>query len=239
MLRYKRLKSVFFTDTLVSLSTKSTRGNNYAQVFIIDKGYIAIYPMQSESEFKNALHLFCKEVGVPTTSVMDAHKAQCNNDTRCFCHQVGTIMHVLEEGAPWANRAEMYIGLLKEAVRQDCLHQSNAPMVLWDYCLECHATIHNASIPRPLFQNNGSTPHEAPTFCEQGDISNICNFGWYQWVYYSNSGTFLPEAPKERLGHVLGPAKNEGSEMSQWVLMVNVQGYHCPLAYIETPASWC
>ena len=30
MLCYKRLKSVFFTDTLVSLSTKSTRGNNYA-----------------------------------------------------------------------------------------------------------------------------------------------------------------------------------------------------------------
>jgi hypothetical protein len=213
MLRYKRLKSVFFTDTLVSLSTKSTRGNNYAQVFVSDKGYIAVYPMQSQSEFKNALHLFCKEVGVPTTLVMDAHKAQCNNDTRRFCHQVGTIMRVLEQGTPWANRAELYIGLLKEAVRQD-LRQSNAPTVLWDYCLERRAAIHNA-VPRPLFQNNGSTPYEA-TFGEQGDISNICNFGWYQWVYYRNSGTF-PEA-KERLGRVLGPAKNEGSEMSQWVL---------------------
>lgn len=44
MLRYKRLKSLFFTDTLVSLSTKSTSsGNSYAQVFVSDKGYIAVY----------------------------------------------------------------------------------------------------------------------------------------------------------------------------------------------------
>jgi hypothetical protein len=161
---------------------------------------------------------------------MDAHKAQQNNATRRFCHQVGTIMRVLEEGTPWANRAELYIGLLKEAVRQD-LRQSNAPIVLWDYCLERRAGIHNA-IPRPLFQNNGATPHEA-TFGEQGDISNICNFGWYQWVYYRTSGTF-PEA-KERLGRVLGPAKNEGSEMSQHVL--TFQGYCSSTAYFETIAS--
>ena len=49
MLRYKRLKSVFFTDTLVSLSTKSTRGNLYAQVFVSEKGYVAVYPMRSQS----------------------------------------------------------------------------------------------------------------------------------------------------------------------------------------------
>ena len=177
MLRYKRLKSVFFTDTLLALSTKSTRGNTYAQIFVSDKGYVAVYPMKSQSEFQNALHWFCKEVGVPSTLVMDGHRAQKNLETRRFCHQVGTIMRVLEEGTPWANRAELYIGLHKEAVRQD-MRRSNAPIVLWDYCLERRANIHNA-IPRPLFQNNGATPHEA-TFGEQGDISNICNFGWYQ-----------------------------------------------------------
>ena len=80
--------------------------------------------------------------------------------------------------------------------------------------MERQAIIHNA-LPRPLFQNQGATPHEA-TFGQQGGISNICNFAWYQWVYYRNPGTF-PEA-KERLGRVLGPVKNEGSEMSQAVL---------------------
>ena len=213
MLRYKRLNSVFFTDTLVSLTTKSTRQNNYAQLFVSDKGYVAVYPMKSQSEFQNALHWFCKEVGVPSTLVMDGHKAQKNSKTKRFCHQIGTIMRVLEVGTPWANRAELYIGLLKESVRQD-MRACDAPMVLWDYCLERRAHIHNA-LPRPLFQNKGATPHEA-TFGEQGDISNICNFGWYQWVYYRNPATF-PEG-KECLGRVLGPAKNEGSEMAQYVL---------------------
>jgi hypothetical protein len=89
-------------------------------------------------------------------------------------------MCVLEEGTPWADRAKL-IGLLKESVRKD-LRMSNAPMMLWDYSLEQRAKIRN-TLPCPLFQNNGATPHEA-TFREQGDISNICNFSWYQWVYY-------------------------------------------------------
>ena len=94
-----------------------------------DKGYVTVYPMKSQLEFQNALHWFCKEVGVPSTLVMDGYRAQKNTQTRRFCHQVGTIMRVLEEGTPWANRAELYIGLLKEAFRQD-MRASNAPMVL-------------------------------------------------------------------------------------------------------------
>ena len=213
MLRYKRLRSVFFTDTLVAINTKSLRGNLYAQIFVSDKGYVAVYPMRSQSEFKQALHWFCKEVGVPASLVMDGHKAQRNLSTKKFCHQVGTIMRVLEVGTPWANRAELYIGLLKEAVRRD-LRDSHAPKVLWDYCLERRAHIHNF-VPRPLFQNQGETPHNV-TFGEQGDISNVCTFSWYDWVYYRNPGNF-PNA-RECLGRALGPAKNEGSEMSQWVL---------------------
>ena len=50
---------------------------------------------------------------------MDTHQDQKNSETKIFCHQVGTIMRVLEQGTPWVNRAELYIGLLKEAVRQD------------------------------------------------------------------------------------------------------------------------
>ncbi len=213
MLRYKRLKSVFFTDTLLALTTKSTRGNIYAQVFVSDKGFLSVYPMKSQSEFQDALHWFCKEVGVPHQLVMDGHRAQKNLATKKFCHQVGTIMRVLEEGTPWANRAELYIGLLKEAVRKD-LRMSHSPMVLWDYCMERRVAIHN-SLPRPLFQNRGMTPYEA-TFGEQGDISTICNFGWYQWVYYRDPDSFPSQV--EKLGRVLGPAINEGSEMSQNIL---------------------
>ena len=43
MLRYKRLESVFFTDTMFATKHKSTRGNKCCQVFVSDKGYIAVY----------------------------------------------------------------------------------------------------------------------------------------------------------------------------------------------------
>jgi hypothetical protein len=114
--------------------------------------------MRSQAQFNDALHWFCKQVGVARTLVMDGHKAQVNLETKKFCNEVGTILRKLEVGTPWANQAELYIGLLKEATRKD-LRRSNAPMALWDYCIEQHALIHNA-IPWKLFQANGLSPHE-------------------------------------------------------------------------------
>ena len=87
-------------------------------------------------------------------------------------------------------------------------------MCLWDYAIERRAMIHNL-VPRPLFQNNGLTPHAA-TFGESGDISNICTFGYYEWVYYRDQGSFPQN--KEQLGRVLGPIRNEGNEMAQAVV---------------------
>ena len=144
---------------------------------------------------------------------MDGHKAQVNHKTRTFCTQVGTIMKKLEVGTPWSNRAELYIGILKEAVRKD-MRKADSPLVLWDYCLERRALIHNA-IPRHLFQANGLSPHEI-TFGTEGDILNLCKFAWYDWVYYKEPNSF-PEN-KEMLGKVLGPLKNEGNEMAQAIL---------------------
>lgn len=214
MLRYKRLQSAFFSDTMFATpKAKSMRGYTCCQVFVSDKGFVAVYPMRSQTEFQTALHWFCKQVGVPVDLIVDAHRAQTSNDVKRFCDQVGTTLRTLEKGTPWANRAELYIGLLKEAVRKD-MRATNSPMVLWDYAISRRAMIHNA-IPRPLFQANGLTPHAA-TFGVQGDISNLCNFGWYEWIYYRDHGSF-PKA-KEKLGRALGPLKNEGNEMAQGVL---------------------
>ena len=214
MLRYRRIQSVFFTDTMfANPKAKSTRQNTCCQVFVSDKGFVAVYPMKSQQEFETALHWFCKQIGVPHSLVCDAHRAQTSHEVRRFCDQVGTTLRILERGTPWANRAELYIGLLKEAVRKD-MRNSNSPMVLWDYCIQRRALIHNAT-PRPLFQLEGLNPHTA-TFGEVGDISNICSIGWYDWIYYRDFGSF-PEN-KEKLGRVLGPLRNEGNEMAQAVL---------------------
>ena len=213
MLCYKRLKSTFYTDTLLA-SVKSTRQNTWAQLFISDKGFVAVYPMRLQSEFNKALHWFCKQVGVASTLVMDRHKAQVKSKTRNFCNQVGTKFQKLDVGTPWSNQAEIYIGFIKEAVRKDM--RSDSPLVLWDYFMERHALIHNA-IPRNLFQTNGMSPHEATLGIEM-DISNLCQFVWFDWAYYKNPNSF-PEN-KELLGKVLGPIANEGNEITQAILTI-------------------
>ena len=159
MLRYKRLQNIFFTDTMFALKLKSKRQYTCCQVFVSDKGFVAVYPMKSQEEFQSALHWFCKQVGVSVTLVVDGHKSQTKHTVRRFCDQVGTTLRILETGTPWANRAELYIGLLKKSVRRD-MRDSNSLMSLWCYCIERRATIHNA-IPRPLFQNKGLSPYVA------------------------------------------------------------------------------
>ena len=69
------------------------------------------------------------------------------------------------------------------------------------------------------FKLHGTTPYTTVTG-EEGDISNLCRFGWYEWCYYREaSASFLHNT--EVLGHVLGPAHGDGNEMSQWVLKAN------------------
>ena len=130
MLRYRRINSTFFSDTMFAQpGAKSTRVNSCCQVFVSDKGFVALYPMKSQIEFLDALHWFCKQVGVPTTLVVDSHKSEKSNSVKQFCDQVGKTLRILETKTQWANRAELYIGLLKEAVRKD-LRASDCPMSL-------------------------------------------------------------------------------------------------------------
>ena len=74
---------------------------------------------------------------------------------------------------------------------------------------------------RDLFQLQGSNPY-TENFGEEGDISNLCQFDWYEWVYFYDyySRSHFP-FQKTILGQRLGPANNEENEMTQWVLKQN------------------
>ena len=67
-----------------------------------------------------------------------------------------------------------------------------------------------------LFQLQGQNPYMA-TLGEMGDISNLCQFSWYEWVYFWQHTAAFPYQ-KEVLGRCLGLTKDEGNEMAQWVL---------------------
>ena len=71
------------------------------------------------------------------------------------------------------------------------------------------------------FQLQGQNAHTA-TYGEQGDISNICQFCWYEWVYSRDGSEPFPHMT-EILGRCLGPESNEGNEITQWILNINGQ----------------
>jgi hypothetical protein len=142
---------------------------------------------------------------------------QMSREVKRFCNDIGTTLQALEEGTPWSNKAELYIGLLIEAVRQD-LKESHSPMVFWDYCLERRARIHILTA-KSNFKLHGTNAHTVTTG-EEGDKSNLCRFAWYDWCYYREHTAAFPKQ-REVLGRVLGHARGDGNEMSQWLLKAN------------------
>ena len=83
-----------------------------------------------------------------------------SREMKSFCNDIGTTLQALEEGTPWSNKAKLYIGLIKEAVRKD-MRESGSPKALWDYCVERRARIKNLTA-KQNFKLHGTTPHTAP-----------------------------------------------------------------------------
>lgn len=170
--------------------------------------------MRSKKEVYQAVKQFAKEIGAPDAIISDSAAEQQSNELRRFLQSIGTSLQVLEEGTPWSNKAELYIGILKEAVQKD-MKDSSCPLPFWDYCVERRARIHNLTASN-LFQVHGSNPYTSETN-EVGDILNLTQFKFYDWCYYCEQAAAFPH-DKEVLGQVLGPARGKGNEMAQWVL---------------------
>ena len=120
MLRFKRILTYFFMDTFYATKEKgkSSRGHTCCQLFVTDKGFVYVVPMRSKSEVLNAVKQFAREVGAPEAIISDAAGEQSSEDLKKFCQSIGTSLRHLEEGTPWSNLAELYIGIIKESVRR-------------------------------------------------------------------------------------------------------------------------
>ena len=170
--------------------------------------------MTKVSKYVQALKKFEKDVGAPEILVEDPNSVQKSRNVKAFYNQIGSTLKKLEKSTQWASCAELYIDLMKEATRRDVKAQ-HSPLVLWDYCAERQEIIFCLTA-RNLFQLQGKIPHTA-TFGEEGDISNLCRFDWYKWIYFWDESANYP-SPKLSLGRCLGPMKNEGNEMCQAIL---------------------
>ena len=105
--------------------------------------------------------------------LVDLHPSHKSKEVKTFRQQIGTTLRILEESTQWASLVDLYIGIIKEAIRKD-IRETHSPLVLWDYCAKKRTLILNMTA-RHLFQVKGYTPHTA-TFGTKGDISNICQY---------------------------------------------------------------
>ena len=59
-----------------------------------------------------------KEVREPDYIISGATCEQKFQDMNKFLNEIGTKLRILEEVEPWSNKADIYIGLIKEAVQK-------------------------------------------------------------------------------------------------------------------------
>ena len=70
---YRHLPINVFTDTMEA-SLKSTRGNQYAQVFCARNNWTRAFPMKKKADAHEGLSLLFARDGVPSTLIMDESK---------------------------------------------------------------------------------------------------------------------------------------------------------------------
>jgi Reverse transcriptase (RNA-dependent DNA polymerase) len=213
MLRYNRLATNMFTDTMQS-GTLSRRQNKYAQVFVIPPNWTKVYAMRTKGEAHHCLSSLFHDVGVPEKMIMDGSKEQTQGEFRKKLRDAGCIVHQTEPYTPWSDRAELAIRELKRKTRRQMV-ASNCPKRLWDDCIELVADI-NAHTVHENFGLDGQTPQALITG-NTPDISSLAEFRWYQWIKWFNENADLPE-DQEVYGRYLGPSRSVGSLMTSKIL---------------------
>ena len=121
------------------------------------------------------------------------------------------MLRVLKEGTSWANREELYVGLLKlkEKVRKDT-KEKDLLLAFWGYGVKWKARAHNIA-SKNLLQLHGSNIYVELT-SEEGRFSNLCQCGCYNWWQHRENAYLFPSS-KETLGRALWIVKGVGIEI--------------------------
>ena len=108
------------------------------------------------------------------------------------------------------NLCEGKIHELKRGLTRKILKR-NVPKKLWDHLLDLESRIRSATT-LPRFDLDNLTP-ESKMHGMSADISDICEFEFYEWVMFNDSQATLPET-KIHVGSWLGPAVDVGSALT-------------------------
>ena len=99
------------------------------------------------------------------------------------------------------------------------MKDSDSLLKFWVYCAERWVLINNLTA-KGLHNLQGSNANQLIAD-DADDISNLCQFGWFEWCYFKDKSPFPHQ--EEKLGRCLGPAKYHSNEMLQWILKHTMQ----------------
>ena len=213
-LKYRRLDVEMYCDILEGRSV-SLLGNRYAAVYCTPFHWIAVDPIKEKSDAHKTLDTLFRSVGVPRVIIPDDAAELTKGEFKRKADRAQALIHPIEAYTPNANIAEDGIRELKRAYRR-AMAATNTPACLWDLCLVHTALIrqHTVSSIREL---QGEVPATRMTG-ETGDISFLCEFGWYELVWFSTPQHTTETMENKRLGRYCGPSLNHGDAMSAWIL---------------------
>ena len=103
------------------------------------------------------------------------------------------------------------------------MKESDFPLYFWDYCVERQDRINNLT-SKSTFSLHGANTYTS-LIGKEGDISNLCQYKWYDWCYYRDHKERF-HLNLEFMGRVLGPETCAGNKMLQKILKSD--GYVVP-----------
>jgi hypothetical protein len=96
--------------------------------------------------------------------------------------------------------------------------KTGSPKCLWDHCLKIEAYVRSCT-SNDLYMTAGQVPETIMTG-NTTNISQIAEFGWYDWVVFCENKPSFPD-DKLILGCYLGPAIDTGLALTAKILKSN------------------
>jgi hypothetical protein len=180
MLWYKCVLHTMFSDTLFAGSV-SRHGNKVAQAYASSFGWARAHPMKHKGDTHETLSLVFQRNGVPPTMVTDDSKEQTKGEFQRKLKEADCHLRVTEPYSPWQQAAEGCICEFKRGSSRKMI-KTGSPKCLWDHCLEPEAYVRSCT-SNDIYMTAGQVPETIMTG-NTADISQIAEFGWYDWVMF-------------------------------------------------------
>jgi hypothetical protein len=215
-LTYRHLRTSVYTDTMFT-TVKSLRQNTCAQVYVTSFHWNRIFPMKKKSDAHLTLDTLFRDVGVFHTIIPHNALELASGEFRRKAIHASASVKLVEAYTHNQNLAESAIRELRRMYKKAML-STNAPQVLWDYCMELMAQI-RSHIALDLLELQGDTPSTVLTG-DTSDISNLCELSWYDIVWFIDP---TDKMENKKLALHLGPSRDIGQAMSSKLLTEKAQ----------------